>query len=104
MKELSRGLEGVKLENEALKEYVFGKGGPGAGRDIRRDSPHGPYADKYDKEEEGSIHDTDCDYDLAPDGQRRKYWGFNYFYTPEMATTKRWEDLQNLHHKVSNQD
>ena len=97
LKDLWRGLEDVKHENEVLKEYVFGKGAE-RDRDPRRDSPVDPYAEKYDKLEQGSIHDKD--YDEAPDGQKRKYWGFNYFYTPEMATSKRWEDLQNVHHQV----
>lgn len=90
--DLSRELEHVKHENEALRDLVHGKRGP----DFCDASWTG---DKYKKAEEGSIHDDD--FGLGPDGKPKRYWGFNKFYTPEMATSKRWEDLQNVYSKVS---
>ena len=104
LRELSKELEHVKLENEALREFVLENSGKGHAQaepeGATATEPPGPFVEKYEKQEEGSIHDLD--YDLAPDGKPRRYWGFNYFYTPQMATSKRWEDLQNFYNKVSN--
>ena len=96
---LAKELEYVKFENEVLKDFIFEKGGPYG--EARRNDAVGGAPPKYDKEEEGSIHDPESDQGLG--GRPPRYYGFNKFYKPELATTKRYEDLQQETHKVSSE-
>ena len=87
---IAKDLEYMKFENEVLKDFIMTKMAPNDDAMLgdKIDAPN-----TYEKEEEGSIHD--------PYETPQKYLGFNKFYIPEMATTKRWEDSQTFAPKVS---